>query len=268
MKKILITAATCMLGTLAYTPLATAFGVGLQPSSVEMTVKEGDRQRQVITIGNVHTEKTIALQLSLADWSLDEEGQLVLDAPGDTERSAADWVRFSPASLTLKPATSADVVVEITTPYKVQNKGDHRFALLATTRLPDPKDRDGSGVWAKYQLASLFYLTFQPAESLPSVQAKLDGSELMLDIANTGDAHARIQGSADLVSKTGDVVQSMEVNAVVLDGGRRTLRMDIGGDEVSPGTYAVQFNLDNAFSPQNNFERTAISVPDMSYEAR
>ena len=90
----------------------------------------------------------------------------------------------------------------------------------------------------------------------------------MLDIANTGDAHARIQGSADLVSKTGDVVQSMEVNAVVLDGGRRTLRMDIGGDEVSPGTYAVQFNLDNAFSPQNNFERTAISVPDMSYEAR
>ena len=159
-----------LVSALAYAPIASAFGVGVQPSTVEMTVKPGDRQRQVITVGNVHKSKTISLTMGLADWSLDKNGKLVLDAPGETERSASDWVRFSPASVTLKPETSQDVTVEIITPFKVENKGDHRFALLATTMLPELDARgEASGVWNRYQLASLFYLTLTPSKSLPVV---------------------------------------------------------------------------------------------------
>ena len=166
---------TVLLSTVSFAPIAEAFGVGVQPSTVEMTIKPGDRQRQVVTIGNVHKSKTISLTIALADWSLDDNGKLILDAPGENQRSAAEWVRFSPASVTLKPETSQDVTVEISAPYKIESKGDHRFALLATTLLPELNERgENSGVWNRYQLASLFYLTLTPSRSLPKKTLLVD----------------------------------------------------------------------------------------------
>ncbi|WP_418152873.1 hypothetical protein AB8615_04995 [Litorimonas sp. RW-G-Af-16] len=79
---------SALLAAVSYVPLANAFGVGVQPSTVEMTIKPGDRQRQVVTVGNVHKTKTISLTMGLADWTLDKDGKLVLDAPGDTDRSS------------------------------------------------------------------------------------------------------------------------------------------------------------------------------------
>ena len=39
-----------------WVPTANAFGIGVQPSTVEMTIKPGDRHRQIITIGNVQNQ--------------------------------------------------------------------------------------------------------------------------------------------------------------------------------------------------------------------
>jgi hypothetical protein len=254
-------------------PIANAFGVGIQPSTVEMTIKPGERQRQVVTIGNVHTERTISLTLGLADWSLDEDGRLILDAPGDTERSAAEWIRFSPASVTLKPETRQDVVVEITTPFDVETTGDHRFALLATTLLPELDERgEVSGVWNRYQLTSLFYLTLGQSESLPVVkQVALDDQDptmITMKIKNEGDAHARLQGEAQVVSASGDVVAETPLNAVVLDNATRTYDIAVPElAELEPGEYTIDFRMNNSFVPQNKFKSTAVDVESLSYVA-
>ncbi len=262
---------TGLVTALAYTPIAQAFGVGVQPSTVEMTIKPGDRQRQVVTIGNVHKSKTISLTMGLADWTLDKNGKLVLDAPGETERSASDWVRFSPASVTLKPETSQDITVEISAPYKIQNKGDHRFALLATTMLPELNERgETSGVWNRYQLASLFYLTLTPSESLPEVTSvainKADKSVLTMQIKNSGDAHARLQGNAYIKDAAGEVVAETPLNAVVLDGGERVYNVKLKDAEtLAAGNYKIDFDLNNSFVPQNKFRTTNIPVTSVEY---
>lgn len=254
-------------------PFAGAFGVGVQPSTVEMTIKPGDRQRQVITVGNVHKEKTISLTMGLADWTLDETGQLILDAPGDTERSAAEWVRFSPASVTLKPETSQDITVEIAAPFKIAEKGDHRFALLATTMLPELDERgEVSGVWNRYQLASLFYLTLTPSKSLPAVTSVVMSPEkpgsITMEIKNEGDAHARLQGSAILKNQTGDVLGETPLNAVVLDGGKRIYNVNIANmAELESGAYTIDFDLNNTFAPQNKFRTTNVPVDSLEYVA-
>ena len=262
---------TGLITALAYTPIAQAFGVGVQPSTVEMTIKPGDRQRQVVTIGNVHKSKTISLTMGLADWTLDKNGKLVLDAPGETERSASDWVRFSPASITLKPETSQDITVEISAPYKIENKGDHRFALLATTMLPELNERgETSGVWNRYQLASLFYLTLTPSQSLPEVTSvainKADKSILTLEIKNSGDAHARLQGNAYIKDASGEVVAETPLNAVVLDGGERIYNVRLKDAEtLAAGNYKIDFDLNNSFVPQNKFRTTNIPVTSVEY---
>ena len=254
-------------------PVADAFGVGVQPSTVEMTIKPGDRQRQVITVGNVHKEKTISMTMALADWTLDENGQLVLDAPGDTARSAAEWVRFSPASVTLKPETSQDVTVEISAPYKIAEKGDHRFALLATTMLPELDERgETSGIWNRYQLASLFYLTLTPSKSLPEVTSVVMSPEkpgmITMKIKNDGDAHARLQGTALLKDEAGEVLGETPLNAVVLDGGKRTYNVDIAHfDKAESGKYTIDFDLNNTFVPQNKFRSANVQVDSVEYVA-
>lgn len=278
MKNYLVSSALIFAGTIAttaiYTPLANAFGIGVQPSTVEMTIKPGDRHRQVITIGNVHKTKTISMTMGLADWTLDKGGKLSLSPPGESEKSAADWIRFSPASVTLKPETSMDVIVEINVPYKIKEKGDHRFALLATTLLPALDERgDVSGVWNKYQLASLFYLTLTPSKSTPIVSnvafSNTDKSMLSMTIKNGGDAHARIKGAAFVKNTAGNTVAEMPMSAVVLDQGERNYVMrfdEVEGIE-SGEKYSIDFKVNNSFAPQNKFKSTPVVIQSIDYQA-
>ncbi len=59
-----------------------AFGIGLTPTTVEMSINPAEQKRQVIRVGNVNKQKSLALTVGLADWSLDETGQLQLFPPG------------------------------------------------------------------------------------------------------------------------------------------------------------------------------------------
>ena len=246
-----------LLATLCALPaqMAHAFGIGLQPTTVEMQIEPGERQRQVITIVNVHKEKPIALTLGLADWSLDENGQIMLAAPGDMERSATDWVRFSPAFVALKPGESQQVVVDMVAPTRIAASGDHRFALIASTILPDERASE-PGVWKKYQLASLFYLNVGPSESRPVVlsgelvEFPSERTEVVLKLGNDGDAHARLEGEVEVKTADGRSLGTAPVsNFVVLDRAERFLSLNFPA--VVPADAMIEVRLENTFVPQN-----------------
>jgi len=272
-KSVALTTLALGLAALGTSSVANAFGVGVQPSTVEMAVKPGMRQTQVITIGNVHKEKTISLNIGLADWSLNEQGRLVLAAPGETDKSAADWIRFSPASVTLKPETSQDVKVEIDVPYKTEGTGDRRFALLATTILPSAEERgEESGVWNRYQLASLFYLTLTPAKSLPKITSvqmdDLNPTKLTMQIENPGDAHARIMGDALVKSTSGETLAKAPVNVVVLDDAERTYELNMKAlSGLDRGDYKIEFDIQNMFAPQNKFKPLDLEVSSVDFKS-
>lgn len=256
---------------------AAPFGIGLQPTTVEMSVQPGDRQRQVINLGNVHQEQTISLTLGLADWSLDEDGQIALNPPGESNSSAADWVRFSPAFVTLEPGETEQVIVDMAAPIRIDREGDYRFALIASTLLPE--ERSGqSGVWKKYQIASLFYLTMGNAKSAPEVKAasvsqSADGaSEIILDFENSGNAHARLRGDVEITGDSGEPIIESISNLVVLHEGSRKYRLSVS--DALPANPQVKVTLENTFAPQTasgaimlepftsdlSFEETALPV--------
>ncbi len=270
---ILMCAGTISLASI-WVPKAHAFGIGVQPSTVEMTVKPGDRHRQIITIGNVHKSKTISMTMGLADWTLDDSGQLALSPPGESERSSAEWIRFSPASVTLKPETSMDITVEISVPYKIKHKGDHRFALLATTLLPGTDERgDVSGVWNRYQLASLFYLTVTPSNSNPVISnvaiSNTDTKLLTMSIKNDGNAHARLKGTAFVKDTSGKTIAEAPMSVVVLDQGTRNYALNLDKLEgLTPGNdYRIEFDMKNTFAPQNKFKATKVDIAPLDFRA-
>ncbi|MEO1321788.1 MAG: hypothetical protein AAFV59_02150 [Pseudomonadota bacterium] len=234
---------------------ASSFGIGLQPTTVEMAIQPGERQRQVINIGNVHQEDSISLTLGLADWELDENGQIKLNPPGDTESSAAEWVRFSPAFVTLNPGETEQVIVDMSAPIRIDREGDYRFALIASTLLPE--ERSGqSGVWKKYQIASLFYLTMGDGESKPEVTAATltqseDGENaLVFELENTGNSHARLRGEVEVSGATGETIRAPISNLVVLHEASRTYRMPFTQDV--PSDPEVRITLENIHAPQSS----------------
>ena len=242
------------IGLAAITAPASSFGIGLQPTTVEMSVQPGDRQRQVINLGNVHQEDTISLTLGLADWSLDDTGQIQLNPPGENVESAAEWVRFSPAFVTLKPGETEQVIVDMAAPIRIEREGDYRFALIASTLLPE--ERSGqSGVWKKYQIASLFYLTMGDAESHPEIkQASLSTSAegeqaIVFELENPGNAHARLRGNVEITGDSGATISEPISNLVVLHEGVRTYRMPL--TQELPTNPEVRVTLENIFAPQS-----------------
>ncbi|MEM6410588.1 MAG: hypothetical protein AAF683_03530 [Pseudomonadota bacterium] len=246
-----LAAASVALASLPIT--ASAFGIGLQPTTVEITVEPGDTNRQVVNIANVHQEKTISLTLGLADWDLDEAGQIRLSPPGESDVSAATWTRFSPAFLTLKPGETEQVIVDMATPTRLSRSGDYRFALLASTILPE--ERSGqSGVWKKYQIASLFYLTAGDANSTPIIQhsevvtdQETGAKTLELEIINDGNSHARLTGTIEIDADGSR--ESLDVgNLVVLDEAKRSYSAAL--PESTPGDAVIEIHLSNTHAPQ------------------
>lgn len=234
---------------------AFSFGIGLQPTTVEMSIQPGERQRQVINIGNVHQEDAISLTLGLADWELDENGQISLTPPGDTESSAANWVRFSPAFVTLNPGETEQVIVDMSAPIRIDRQGDYRFALIASTLLPE--ERSGqSGVWKKYQIASLFYLTMGNGESKPEITAATltrssEGEEaLVFELENSGNAHSRLRGEIEISGDSGDTIRAPINNLVVLHEASRKYRLPLTQD--IPNNPELRVTLEDIHAPQSS----------------
>ena len=250
-----IRAGCVVLAMTAMAVPASSFGIGLQPTTVEMAIQPGERQRQVINIGNVHQEDTISLTLGLADWALDENGQIKLDPPGETDSSAADWVRFSPAFVTLNPGETEQVIVDMAAPIRIDREGDYRFALIASTLLPE--ERSGqSGVWKKYQIASLFYLTLGQGESKPAITAATltsspEGEKaLVFELENNGNAHSRLRGEIEITGDTGAAIRAPINNLVVLHEASRTYRMPL--TENVPSNPELRVTLEDIHAPQSS----------------
>jgi len=265
-----------VITAVTYGPFAQAqgFDVYVKPSTIEMLIKPGDLQRQKVTFKNPHQAKTITLELSLSDWALDDDGDLVLETPENKKRSALDWVSISQSAISLEPKTSKEITVQITPPYDIQTTGDHRFALLATTLLPE-LDEHGveTSVWNRYQLTSLFYLTLTPSKSLPEVTGVALNSEdpslLSLEIRNEGDAHARLRGTASIKDARGDTASETPLNVVVLDKSKRTYNIQLKGTEhLASGDYIINFDLNNTFTPQSKLKQIEVPIESLPYIVR
>ena len=150
-------------------------------------------------------------------------------------------------------------------------EGDYRFALIASTLLPE--ERSGqSGVWKKYQIASLFYLTMGDAESAPEVTTatvtkSADGeTAVVFDLENSGNAHARLRGDIEITGDSGETISEAISNLVVLHDGTRKYKLPIAG--ALPENPQVKVTLENIFAPQASGGAVMLEpfTYDLSYE--
>ena len=102
----------------------------------------------------------------------------------------------------------------------------------------------------------MFYLTTGEAESKPEIkQATLvqnaEGKqEVLFDLENTGNAHARLRGEVVIKGDSGEPIVSPIANLVVLHEATRKYKVQIEGD--LPANPEVKVTLENIFAPQTS----------------
>lgn len=249
-----------------------AFGIGLTPSTIEMDVKPGSHHRQVLNVKNFNLDKPIRLSVSIADWTIDASGQVELLPPAETERSASDWITFSPSILVLEPNSSSSIVVDITTPLDVIKKGDHRTSIILSTVLPGKKEREGkNGVWNRYQIASLFYANVLPGVGSPMItsaaftpNATRREHTLAFSINNKGLRHSRIEGTVALQNEKKKTVLEQPFKTVLLDEQSREFNVNFNTleKELEPGNYSIVFDIrgDGKNIPLNIEQRPILKI--------
>lgn len=259
-----------------------ALGLGLAPTRMELVVTPGTHLQKLVRVANFDEQKRIALTVSLADWSLDENGKVVISPPGSTPQSAAEWINFSPAALLVKPKEGQQVVLDIRIPARIDfepGHRDYRAAVLVDTVLPPAEERANmpSGVWHKYRVSSLLYFSFPALSIEPEIRAlryapdEEGNPALELSLFNGGNVHARLQGELSLLDENGTKIhrQNLE-NIVVLDGRYQTKHIGLSLTEPLPGgRYSAEVSLVGV-DPEKR--RVAVSVSDgfepLTFEVR
>lgn len=234
-------------------PSVLAQEISLQPTSVEMIAEPGLRQRQALTVSNAESGPAVALTIGLADWTLSRSGAVMLDAPGLSEASAADWIRFSPAFVSLQPGESRQILVDIITPAKPARPGAYRIALLASAIVADTRP-GAEGLSRKIEKSTLFYLTPPDAISNPAIEdirltQKTTGErELVLVAGNSGNAHARLEGAVRIEGQ-GEPVDIPLANLVILEGTAREFALPLPDN--LPGRARLVTDFRNIHAPQS-----------------
>ncbi len=255
---------------LLYSCQVLAFGIAISPTTVEMVVKPGTQNRQTITVQNVHKDKTLALTVGVADWQLSDTGKLELLPPGSFEQSAADWVRFSPAFFSLKPGEVRQVQVDMSVPVILDEAGERKLGILISTLLPSNDKRpEKSGVWNRYQVASLFYLAVPGAdEELPVIRSVMLQDMASLEpvveftAENPGDYHSRLKGHLILKSKDGERVLKLPVEGVLTAKQTRRFKIPVklSDKNLPAGEYSVELDVEDSFRLDENGARQAVLI--------
>ena len=248
---------------------AFGFGLAVSPTTVEMSVKPAKPRRQSIRVANVNPGKSLRLSVGVADWSLDARSNLKLMQPGSLPRSAAGWLRFSPANLTLAPGESREILVDISPPAKLPGAGDFRAALLISTLLPPRDERQqNSGIWSRQQVAALFYLTTGRAASEARLEsayytlAENDTVILHLGFSNAGNSHARLEGRVNILNQANKLALSKEFTGVVLNGQRGEFSIRIDPANLPGGNYRTELEMVNIHAPQSGGRaKVPVNIP-------
>ena len=244
---------TCLLwlALLLSTTDVLAFGVGLSPTSNDVSTNSGEVKRQLIKVQNFNPDKSIRLTISATDWQIDDTGDFSLVPPQTLERSASSWVRFSPSVLMLGPKGTATIKVEIATPAVDLDQGDYRTAVVVSTVLPSKEERKKQkGIWNRYQIASVFYVNVGDVESDARIDTVAfeevktgESARLKLNLGNDGLAHARVKGDIYVKDANGRSISTQPLEAVVLDSSTRAAFLDIPIAGLAPGTYTSELAL-------------------------
>lgn len=216
--------------------------VSVQPNAIIHTAAPGDLISQQLRIDNPGTAE-LDVSIYPGDWQHDSAGQVVYFPSGTLEHSAADWLSFDQASLTLAGRGEATVTYTVSVPADAQ-PGSYWAALFAEGVNPDSEQSQALTTF-RMRTAHMVYVNIPPATSGGRITAILgehpaaeDGPYTMhLTYLNEGNTIQILTGRVQIRTVAGELVETITMDRVLaLPGIARTFSMDLFGP-IPAGDY-------------------------------
>lgn len=232
-----------ILSGLLFSQIALA-GLSVAPLSMKLEASSGENASAILNIRNTGEEE-IDINVQIVDWWRTPEGNLQFMTPGSRDRSCADWLIYSPTSLTIQPRERERVSIELEVPEGVG--GDH-WAMLLVTENPKAVDEEEQEVSTRVTVNYAVKI-LQKDPSNNQKTAKITNIEplsvkplkLAVTYKNTGPTHLRTTGRVEIRNLQGETVRTYQIDQFPTLPGEKHL-LDIGGSDnnyenLEPGTY-------------------------------
>src|SRR5450432_4047609 len=221
---------------------AQGFTAAISPPRFELTVKPGERVRQVMEITNPNNQST-RFRIKTADWLLDADGGLAFFdelQPG----SCRPWVAIESREVAVAASGKYRYRFEVAVPESAPS-GECRFVMLVEG--DDQQVQAGSVAFpVSGRLGVIVYVVVGDAaaqlEVIGTRVRTVNGVTLpVVDVRNSGKAHGRISGFLSGTDASGKKLEFDAATLPILPGELRgiTLSPTTGRDEPITIAYPV-----------------------------
>ncbi|MCB1672389.1 MAG: hypothetical protein R3F41_16145 [Gammaproteobacteria bacterium] len=168
--------------------------MGISPDRYEVTFDERGGDTQSLMIQNL-SDQEITVSLSVSHWDLDENNQLRIIPP--SEISLDQWIVINPLQVKIPPGSPQTIRWAIM-PRLKPLAGEYRAMLFLEEKLPPapPTEPDRIRMKMRYGLPIYAHVGERLARAeFNGIKVDRDNNRVFLDIANTGNAHVRLNGN-------------------------------------------------------------------------
>ncbi|MCF7876609.1 hypothetical protein K9M06_06085 [Candidatus Bipolaricaulota bacterium] len=223
--------------------------LAVAPLSLIVELPPGKSTTETISLHNTG-EEPAQINLKLMDWGRTPSGSLQIKNPGALERSCADWILYSPTSLSLEPGERRDVTVELAVPE--DTSGDHWALILASeeTQSVEEDQPVTTRISVSYAIKILQKDPQNRIKSAKITDIELEKSsplKLSVSFRNDGIAHLQTTGRVEIRDLQGETIKEFEIGKFPTLPGEKHI-INVGGDEIEsnlePGQYYAIATMD------------------------
>jgi P pilus assembly chaperone PapD len=217
------------------------------PSKMHVIAKAGTPKMREILLSNDGAD-AVVVNVHLADWRLDTDGNMVLLDPGVTPSSLAGHVTFEPNNFSLQPGESGRVRITLTLP---ETGPATLWGVVLSEVRPATYPANHLGPKFAAQLGTTIYAsraTATPARSeligMQVLQRGVDSLAVALTMRNEGERDFYATTRVMWADSAGHRIAEGTIGTgVVLPNDRRTFTW-AGRLGLAPGTYLVTAEID------------------------
>ena len=247
-----LAAVVALISFSCFEAAAQTAGLGLDPGRMEITIKPGQEKTIGFTIDSPFSEVPVRgrLLLSLSDWNVNDDTSIAYADAGSTKNSAAPWVVFSPAGLTISSGQKQLVRVTVRVPPQTA-PGEYRTAIFVQERPPASPPQNGEQlVYIRFRYVFFLYVIVPPVSVEPDVTdlrllSSSNEVRLVCEMTNQGSRHVRPLISISIRNSHNDefkVVRDYEATVLLpFSSIRETFHLNT---ELPPDTYEISAQVD------------------------
>jgi fimbrial chaperone protein len=168
--------------------------LAISPERYQVSFDARGAKTQSLLVKNLSNE-TITVQLSIANWELDQENKVQVIPP--TEDSLDQWLVVNPLQVTIPPDTPQTIRWAIV-PRKDPAPGEYRAIIFIEEELADREPSKVPSVRMKMRFGIPVYgQVGEPIDKTEVGAVTLDpfGAKVLVEVSNIGNRHARFRGS-------------------------------------------------------------------------